>query len=103
MRKTKTPAPAKAACPAPKTPAKEGKTPSRMSLLEAAAVVLAGSDEPMTVGAMLDEAGRRGLWIPGEGKTPSQSLYSAIFREIAVKGEESRFVKAGRGLFSCRR
>ena len=85
-----------------KAPAGKGGA-SKMSLLDAAAVVLAGSKEPMTVGAMLDEAARRRLWAPSGGKTPRQSLYSAIFREIAVKGDEARFVKSGRGLFSFRR
>ena len=41
-----------------------------------------------------------GLWTPGGGKTPEQTLYSAIIREIRDKGNASRFRKEGRGLFA---
>ena len=37
------------------------------------------------------------------GRTPEATLYSAIIREIANKGKDSRFVKASRGLFSARK
>jgi hypothetical protein len=49
---------------------------------------------------MIDSAKEKGLWEPGQGKTPEQTLYSAIVREIKVKGENSRFKKTdARGLF----
>ena len=35
------------------------------------------------------------------GRTPEATLYSAITREIAAKGEASRFVKSGKGLFTA--
>ena len=38
--------------------------------------------------------------IYGAGKTPEQTLYSAIIREIRDKGNASRFRKEGRGLFA---
>lgn len=74
-----------------------------LSLLNAAAAVLERSGEAMSVGAMIKTAKESGLWIPGGGKTPEQTLYSAIVREIKVKGETSRFRKDGRGLFAYAR
>ena len=35
-----------------------------------------------------------GLWTPGAGKTPEQTLYSAIMREIRDKGDAARFRKS---------
>jgi hypothetical protein len=42
----------------------------------------------------------QGLWTSPAGKTPHATLYAAIHREIAAKGKDVRFVKAGRGLFA---
>lgn len=70
-----------------------------LSLLNAAAKVLEESDTPMTIREMLKAAVERGLWIPTAAKTPEQSLYSAVFREIKAKGEHSRFRKADKGTF----
>jgi hypothetical protein len=39
-----------------------------------------------------------GLWAT-EGKTPAATIYAAIIREIAKKGEASRFRKVGKGQF----
>ena len=74
----------------------------RPSLLNAAAAVLEQSDEPMSVRAMIESAKAKGLWSPSAGKTPEQTLYSAILREIKVKGEASRFLKSARGRFGYR-
>ena len=52
---------------------------------------------------MFEEAKRRRLWAPGAGKTPLQTLYSSIYREIKVKGAEARFKKAERGRFTFKR
>ena len=71
-----------------------------LSLLNAAAAVLEQSDEPLAVRAMIEKAKESGLWTPKGGKTPEQTLYSAIIREIKDKGDASRFRKAGRGLFA---
>lgn len=89
-------APAKAA-PAPSTRAVPQKG---LSLLNAAATVLEQSAAPMSVKAMIEKAKESGLWTPSGGKTPEQTLYSAIIREIRDKGEASRFRKEGRGLFA---
>ena len=95
------PAPAKAeakakiAAPSPKAVPTKG-----IGLLSAAAAVLERSDAPMSVKAMIEAAKSDGLWSPGSGKTPEQTLYSAIIREIRDKGNASRFRKEGRGLFA---
>ena len=62
--------------------------------------MLEQSAAPLSVKAMIDAAKAQGLWTPRAGKTPEQTLYSAIIREIRDKGAASRFRKEGRGLFS---
>ena len=86
---------AKNAAPSPKA-----VPPKGLGLLSAAAAVLERSDAPMSVKAMIEAAKSEGLWTPGGGKTPEQTLYSAIIREIRDKGNASRFRKEGRGLFA---
>ena len=76
----------------PAAPNAGGK--SKLSLLSAAAAVLAESDEPLNCRRMIDLAKERGLWTPGAGKTPEQTLYSAIMREIRDKGDAARFRKS---------
>lgn len=66
----------------------------KLSLLSAAAKVLEESEEPLNCGKMIALAKEEGLWSPGAGKTPEQTLYSAISREIKDKGGKSRFVKS---------
>ena len=92
-------APAKAKS-APAAPSSKAVPRKGLSLLNAAAAVLERSDAPMAVKAMIEAAKAQGLWTPGSGKTPEQTLYSAIIREIKDKGGESRFRKDGRGLFT---
>ena len=76
----------------PAAPNAEGK--SKLSLLSAVAAVLAESDEPLNCKRMIELAKERGLWTPGAGKTPEQTLYSAIMREIKDKGDAARFRKS---------
>ena len=85
--------------------AKQAATSSAkgLSLLNAAAAVLEQSDEPLAVRAMIEKAKESGLWTPKGGKTPEQTLYSAIIREMRDKGETARFRKEGRGLFASAR
>ena len=95
-------APAKrAATPKPSAPPSPKAVPQKgLGLLSAAAAVLERTGDAMSVKAMIEEAKSSGLWTPKGGKTPEQTLYSAIIREIKDKGEASRFRKDGRGRFA---
>jgi hypothetical protein len=90
---------------APKAKAAKPTTEAKpMSLIDAAAHLLSlGTGEPMRCKDIVDLAVQRGLWQPGSGKTPANTLYSAILREINTRGEASRFVKAERGKFALKR
>ena len=79
-------------------PAKEKK----LSAIDAAAQVLAASKEPMNAKQMIEAMAAKGLWTSPGGKTPHATLYSAIIREVATKGKESRFVKKDRGQFAAK-
>ncbi|MCL4743319.1 MAG: hypothetical protein KJZ54_14075 [Phycisphaerales bacterium] len=81
-------------------PAREAK-PKRASALDAAARVLAEAGRPMKAREIVAEMETRGLWKSPSGMTPDATLYAAIIREIAAKGAEARFAKAGRGSFAC--
>lgn len=74
--------------------------PNRVSLLDAAATVLADAKASMQAKQIVEEVIERGLWKPGAGKTPHATLYAAILREINVKGKDARFAKTDRGLFT---
>ena len=54
----------------------------------------------MTTKAMIETMAQQKLWTSPGGKTPASTLYSAILREINTKGNEARFKKADRGLFT---
>ena len=85
---------------APK-PAKEKKPtpPKRVSALDAAAQVLAASEVPMRAKEMIAKMEAKGLWKSPGGKTPEATLYAAIIREIAAKGDKARFKKHDKGVF----
>ena len=75
-----------------------------MSLLDAAAHLLSlGTGDPMRCKDIVDLAVARGLWMPRDGKTPANTLYAAISREIKTKGDARRFAKAERGKFALKR
>ena len=82
------------------TKAKELKA-KKVGALDAAAQLLAASKEPLNCKAMIEAMAKKGLWTSPGGKTPHATLYSAIIREIALKGKESRFVKKDRGQFAA--
>jgi hypothetical protein len=65
----------------------------KLSLLNAAANVLAACRVPMNCKEMIAKAVEMGLWTPTGAKTPEQTLYSGIFREIKTT-EEPRFRKS---------
>jgi len=83
------------------TRAKRGQQKAkRPSGLDAAARVLAESGKPMGVKQIVEVAAQKGYWKSPGGKTPHATVYSAIIREIATKGPQSRFRKADRGKFT---
>ena len=90
---------------AKKPRAKKAKAdkPKRISGLDAAAKVLEESGQPMTAKEMVEAAEAKGYWKSPGGKTPHATIYSAIIREIAKKGDASRFVKTERGKFAAKR
>jgi len=84
--------------PAPKASLKV-RTRTKVSALDAAAQVLASSKVPMRATDLIAEMASRGLWKSPGGKTPESTLYAAMIREIATKGDAARFKKQERGMF----
>ena len=83
--------------------AQETAKAKRPSLLDAAAHLLSlGTGDPMRCKDIVDLAIARGLWTPGNGKTPAATLYASILREIQKKGDQARFVKTERGKFALK-
>jgi HB1, ASXL, restriction endonuclease HTH domain len=74
----------------------------KLSALDAAARVLAETGAPMGCKELIGAMAGKGYWMSPGGKTPDATLYSAIAREIAMKGDQARFTKAGRGRFGPR-
>jgi len=72
----------------------------RMSALDAAVRVLTESDGPLSCPQMINVMETKGYWKSPGGKTPAATLYSAILREIAAKGNHARFKKVERGQFA---
>jgi len=75
----------------------------RVSALDAAATVLHGAKEPMNSADLIKAMAERKLWSSPSGKTPGQTLYAALIREIKAKGKDARFTKTDRGLFASNR
>lgn len=82
----------------PAKPAAHPK-PRKDSCLSIAARLLAHSASPLSAQALIDLMAAKGLWTSPNGKTPAATLYAAITREIAAKGDKARFRKHERGLF----
>ncbi|MEX2186735.1 MAG: winged helix-turn-helix domain-containing protein, partial [Pirellulales bacterium] len=88
----------------PKEPkVKKAKADGKLSALDAAAKVLADSGEPMTTRQMIEAMATKGLWTSPGGATPERTLYSAILRELNLKGADARFVKTERGKFTTKK
>lgn len=68
------------------------KKAKKVSLLDLAAKILADTGEALNCKELVAKAKETG-WV-STGKTPEQTLYSGIFREIKEKGEASRFKKS---------
>jgi hypothetical protein len=79
---------------------KKGRSPNgKVSLLDAAAMLLKDTEEALTVNEIIDKVIEKGIWTRTAAKTPNLSLYSAIFREMSIKVEQARFVKVSKGKF----
>ena len=70
-----------------------------MSALDAAARVLKENGAAMNCKQMIEAMLAKKYWKTS-GKTPANTLYSAVLREITTKGKESRFKKSDRGNFT---
>ena len=86
-------------------PKRQRKAPAepkekKLSALDAAAKILGETAQPMTCQEMIEQMAAKGYWSSPKGRTPEATLYSAVLREIAAKGEMARFVKTERGKFA---
>src|SRR5271156_4180035 len=93
---------APAARQAPAKKSRAGKKPSgKVSALTAAARVLQEAGVAMSCPELIQVMADKGYWKSPGGQTPQATLYSALTREIKVRGKEARFKKAGPGKFAC--
>jgi len=85
--------------PTSATPATEATEPEKkLTMLDAAAKVLETATTPMTIKDILTAMEESGIWTPGTGKTPGNSLISAIGTECRRK-TNPRFRKTAPGTF----
>jgi len=78
--------------------ATKAKDKKKTSGLDAAVRVLRETGTVMSTGEMVEQMLKKGYWQTS-GKTPSATIYAAILRECATKGDQARFRKTGRGRF----
>lgn len=76
--------------------------PKKLSMMAAALQVLQDRKVAMTCPELIDVMATEGLWVSPGGKTPANTLYAAISRDIQEKGKESGFRKAERGRFEAK-
>lgn len=74
----------------------------KVSMSQAAFQLLAEGEKPMHYRDLTDNALKQKL-ILTSGKTPEQSLRSQIAMEIRRKGNKSRFVAKGHGIYALSR
>jgi HB1, ASXL, restriction endonuclease HTH domain len=74
--------------------------PKKTSALDAAARVLGEAGQAMNCMEMIETMSKQGYWTSPGGATPQATLFSAILREIKIKGKEARFQKTERGNFA---
>ena len=86
----------------PAKPPAESTAAKKYSALDAAALVLRESGQPMSCPELITQMAAKGYWTSPKGKTPSSTLYAALMREVQQKGKTSRFVKTGPGRFAYR-
>lgn len=72
---------------------------SKVSCLDAAAMVLKMAGKSLSTKAMIEAMSAQKLWR-SDAPTPAATLYSAILRELKHKGPKARFKKTDRGLFA---
>ena len=84
-----------------KPPAESAAT-KKLSALDAAALVLRESGQPMSCPELIAQMAAKGYWTSPQGKTPASTLYAALTREAKRKGVASRFQKTGPGRFAYR-
>ena len=82
-----------------KTKATKKAASKKLSQMDAAIKVLRQARKPMSCKEMIEAMARKNLWTSPGGKTPDQTLYSSILRDLA-KGKQSRFKKTGPGRFT---
>jgi hypothetical protein len=75
-------------------------SPMKLSALDAAARVLQETRQAMNCKELIEAMAAKGYWTSPGGKTPHATLYSAILRELGVKGKDARFKKTDRGKFA---
>ena len=85
--------------PAPKAKKAEFHD-NKLSALDAAAKVLQEAGQPMNCQEMIAAMAAKGYWSSPAGQTPASTLYSALSREIKIKGNQARFQKTARGQFA---
>ncbi|MBL8823609.1 MAG: winged helix-turn-helix domain-containing protein [Planctomycetia bacterium] len=76
--------------------------PKKLSMMAAALQVLQERKVAMTCPELIDVMATEGLWTSPGGKTPANTLYAAISRDIKDKGKASAFRKAERGRFEAK-
>ena len=74
----------------------------KVSALDAAAKVLGEAAQALGCKEMIEAMAAKGYWSSPAGRTPAGTLYAAILREIATKGDAARFQKTERGKFALR-
>lgn len=79
----------------------ETKKTKKLDLPAAAAFVLKEDGGSMSIKKMVDLIEESEL-CDIEGKTPDKTLSGCITRDIEEKGEKSRFVRVGKGLYAAR-
>ena len=76
----------------------KAKRGGKLSGLDAAVQILREASKPLNTSDMVKQMLEQGLWKTS-GKTPASTIYAAIVREIATKGDKARFRKTERGKF----
>ena len=77
------------------------KEDETMTFTDAAYRILKDNKEPMHYKKITEQALKRD-YIETEGKTPEATMTARISHEIKKKGEKSRFVRAGRGIYGLK-